>query len=164
MIATTFEGCLDDGFFVLKATDLHSAKIALLCAVNMEADSDDGNDSKVGLEMRNPAALPFSDGTKGQGPVVLDTSNIAKYRVGQHVSGMGNTGSISGTISAIIGDVPFATSGRGKLTIQQTPQPQVAQQTPQPQVAQAVPSPFCANCGAKQAGATAFCIQCGAQR
>jgi hypothetical protein len=65
MIADALQGCLNDGFFVLKSTNLHSAKIELLRSVNMKpgaSSSGDDGDSNFGIEMSNPAC----DGSKGQ--------------------------------------------------------------------------------------------------
>jgi serine/threonine protein kinase len=64
-----------------------------------------------------PQPNPIASSSSAQA-VILDTSNIAKYSVGQRVCGMGQSGSLSGTITAITGESPFATSGRGQLTIQ----------------------------------------------
>ena len=36
--------------------------------------------------------------------MILNTSNIAKYSVGQRVCGMGQSGSLNGTITAVTGD------------------------------------------------------------
>jgi hypothetical protein len=65
-----------------------------------------------------PQPNPIASSSSSAQAVILGTSNIAKYSVGQRVSGMGQSGSLSGTITAITGESPFATSGRGQLTIQ----------------------------------------------
>jgi hypothetical protein len=65
-----------------------------------------------------PQPNPIASSSSAQA-VILNTSNIAKYSVGQQVCGMGQSGSVSGTITSITpGESPFATSGRGQLTIQ----------------------------------------------
>lgn len=66
---------------------------------------------------RPPQANPIAPGAP-PGATVLDTSNIAKYSIGQQVDNMGNGGAVSGTISAIIPAFgPDAKTGPGKIVV-----------------------------------------------
>jgi len=54
----------------------------------------------------------------GAEQTILDTSNVAKYSVGQVVTGMGNGGKVSGSISAIVPAFgPNSRTGPGKITV-----------------------------------------------
>ena len=86
--------------------------------------------------------------------MTLDTSNIAKYRVGQQVSNMGSAGQISGVISAIIPLTPGATSGPGQIMVDG-------------ELQMVSSSSFssagsCGSCGEpRTAASTKFCTNCG---
>ena len=78
----------------------------------------------------------------------MDTSNIAKYSVGQKVSNMG-TKQVSGVVSAVIPASFGATGGPGQIVI-------FSEQSP----AAAAGANTCTGCGMPSA-ATAFCTNCG---
>jgi len=66
-----------------------------------------------------PALARQSTGTAGEPTTTtLNTSNFAKYNVGQRVSNMGNSKDVSGVVVATLPASPGATAGPGSIVVQ----------------------------------------------